>query len=233
MKTLQQQLDGFIQELDAAEDTFTQTTQELQSVDDELSQMQEALHTAEAQYTAISEELDAKLGDIEDLNAQITELTSRSEIDQTKLTELQAELETATAQAEQQTAELEKRRVEYEKQLAEVNAYKLTRDPTAGEAHTATAVSNRIDVASDGVTAQWQYENTAISSKSVVLKLQLNGQDIYTSSPLLPGQSLTQLMLNTPLAAGAYSGMAVTTVYGEDGAAQFTNRVPVEIVVAG
>ena len=41
------------------------------------------------------------------------------------------------------------------------------------------------------------------------------------------------IQLDKPLAPGEYKAMAVTTVYGDNGEAQMTTRVPVTLNVAG
>ena len=61
----------------------------------------------------------------------------------------------------------------------------------------------------------------------------LDGEIIYASDALKPGQTLDGIVLDKPLAPGEYRALAVTTVYGEDGEVQFTNRVPVTLRVAG
>ena len=133
------------------------------------------------------------------------------------------------ADAKAQGEALAAAQADYEKKLAEVEAYKLARDPANGEAHTATAVNNHIEVGADGVTAAWHYDNTAISSNPVVLKLLVDGQTVYTSRPIQPGESFDEITLDTPVAPGTYTGMAVTYVYDDQGEVQFANRVPITV----
>ena len=114
-----------------------------------------------------------------------------------------------------------------------MEAYKLSRELTDGDAHTATSVNNQIEVAADGVTATWHYDNTAISSNPVTLSLVMDGQTIYTSGDVKPGESIDQITLDAPLAPGTYQAMAVTSIYDAEGNLQFANRVPVTLNVAG
>ena len=95
----------------------------------------------------------------------------------------------------------------------------------------ATSVRNEIDVDADGVTARWHYHNTAISGRDVVLKLLLDGEPVYTSQALKPGESIDEITLDRALTTGRCDAMAVTSIYGDDGEVQFTNRVPVTLNV--
>ena len=102
---------------------------------------------------------------------------------------------------------------------------------TSGEAHISTAVENGIQVAEDGVTATWQYANSDLSGNAAILTLVLDGETIYTSEALKPGETVETLTLDKALASGEYQAMAVTTVYDAAGEAQLTSRVPVTINV--
>ena len=64
-----------------------------------------------------------------------------------------------------------------------------------------------------------------------MLELRLDGETIYTSDTLKPGDSIDQITLDKPLSAGQYDAMAVTNVYDDDGEVQFTHRVPVTLNV--
>ena len=205
----------------------------LTEADATLNDLQGQLGEAEARYNALSGELDEKLDTITGLNEQIESLNAQSETDAEQLEALQGELDAAVQEAGRQAAALEDSKADYEKKLAEVRAYKLSRELTTGDAHTATAVNNVIDVAADGVTATWHYDNTAISSNPVVLQLQVDGQTVYTSQPIQPGSSVEQVTLTAPLAPGSYDGIAVSSVYDDQGELLFANRVPVSVNVAG
>ena len=59
-----------------------------------------------------------------------------------------------------------------------------------------------------------------------------DGEAIYTSGALKPGEALEDIVLEKPLPAGSHQAIAVTTVYDKDGAPVLTTRVPVTINVA-
>ena len=229
---VQTDLGNYVGTLTTASAVIAEANAQREEADATLAEMQTLLEESETRITDISGELDEKLETIDELNEQIETLTAQSDTDAEKLADLQADLDAANAEAERQSAEIEENREEYERQLAEVEAYRVDREPAAGEAHSATSVGNEIHVAADGVTASWDYHNTDISSNPVVLSLQVEGETVYTSQPLLPGQSVDTLTLSKPLAPGSHEGLAVSTVYDEEGNVQFANRVPVTVVVA-
>ena len=121
---------------------------------------------------------------------------------------------------------------ELEDNLAEMTAYKVEHEPESGEAHLSTAVDNVIQVAADGVTGQWQYVNSELSGNSATISLTLDGETLYTSKALKPGEALESITLEKPLAPGAYKALAVSTVYDKSGEKQLVTRVPVTLNVA-
>ena len=143
----------------------------------------------------------------------------------------QEEIETQKQELEDVTAEYEYNMAEVESNLAEVEAYKLENDPEEGEAHLSTAVGSAIAVAADGVTASWQYTNSSLSGNPANVALELDGETLF-SQKLQPGETLGEITLEKPLAAGTYQAMVVTTVDGDGGEQQMKTRVPVTLTVA-
>ena len=60
----------------------------------------------------------------------------------------------------------------------------------------------------------------------------LGEEEIYRSENIAPGESVEEIVLSAPLAAGSYDAVAVTTVCDAEGNVQFTSRVPVVLEVA-
>ena len=164
--------------------------------------------------------------------AWIAALGAQAETDATQLAELQTQLTDVQAEAEAKSQELAEAQETYEKSLDELEAYRVQRDPASGEAHIATAVDNAIAVDADGVTATWQYANSDLSGNAATLSLVLDGEEIFKSAALKPGETLETITLDKKLEPGAYKALAVTTVYDEAGEAQLTTRVPVTLNVA-
>ena len=235
-----------VEALKALEEDLEQTlSEELIAGLEELSAMQDKLDATQAEVDQLSAELDEKLGTIDGLNEQIKALGEQAETDASKLEALRGELAEAQAEADAKSAalteaqaeadakseELDQARAEFADRVEELEAYKLDRDITSGEAHISTAVENGIQVAEDGVTATWQYANSDLSGNAAILTLVLDGETIYTSEALKPGETVETLTLDKALASGEYQAMAVTTVYDAAGEAQLTSRVPVTINV--
>ena len=86
-------------------------------------------------------------------------------------------------------------------------------------------------VAADGKTVEWAYTNDTISGNAVVLSIQLDGEAIYTSALLQPGETLPGFELNRVLEAGEYSAVVVESVSDAEGAIVFSTRVPVTVKV--
>jgi len=115
--------------------------------------------------------------------------------------------------------------------MAELEAYKLERELAAGEAHTAATLENVLAVAEDGKTVTWAYTNDTISGNAVVLTIEMDGEELYRSAALQPGESLPAFELNRVLEAGSYDAVAVAAVYDAEGAFVSSARVPVGIQV--
>ena len=203
-----------------------------EAMTDVVEDMQQKLEAAQADIAQLTADLQEKQAAIDELNGQIEALNGQAEADAAQVETLQAQLGAAQAEAEAQSAELAEKTEEYERQVAALEAYKVTREPAAGEAHTATAVGSVVEIEADGVTGTWEYSNSDISGNPIALSLVLDGAEIY-SAKLQPGESLDGITLNAPVAAGTYQAMAVTTVADADGEDQLTTRVPVTLHVAG
>ena len=65
----------------------------------------------------------------------------------------------------------------------------------------------------------------------MVLSIELDGEELYRSEALKPGEGLTEFALNRALEPGRYAAVAVMGVYDGDGAFVSSTRVPVEICV--
>ena len=205
----------------------------LDAAEEEVSAAKAQVDAAEEEVKQLTAELDEKLATIDSLNGEIEALGAQAETDATRLEALQAQLAEAQAEADAKIEALEDAQTEYAERVEELEAYQLTRDIVSGEAHISTAVDNAIEVAQDGVTASWQYANSNLSGNAAVLRLELNGETIYSSGSLKPGEEIDSLTLNQPLDPGTYQAMAVTTVFDDKGEPQVTTRVPVTLRVAG
>ena len=105
-------------------------------------------------------------------------------------------------------------------------------DLAAGEAHSATTATSVIEIAADGVTGTWNYENRDLSGNAVVLSILMGQTELYRSESIAPGERIEEIRLSQPLSAGAYEAVAVTAIYDADGNYLFANRIPVTLDVA-
>ena len=225
-----------VEALEAIRDSLYEAAPELEREtegDAELEALQARLTAAEEGLEQLNGELAEQQETIETLTAQIDEMSTQAETDATQLEALQAQLTEAQAEADAKTEELTAAQAAYEQYVAELEAYRVQREPASGEAHVSTSVGNVIEIADDGVTATWDYVNRDISGNAVTLSLVLDGETLYTSGALKPGEVIDSIQLGKPLEAGTYRAMAVTTVYDANGEVQLTNRVPVTLNVAG
>lgn len=213
----------------------TEAPADVQSLEAELAQTQSDLDAQRAAVTAAEAalddrqtELDAANSSIAALEAQIAEMTVGADA----LADLEAQLEAARSERDAIAAELEAARAEYERRVAELEAYLLSRELVDGEAHVATTSVREISVSADGVTAACSYANTSVSGNAVVLTLVLDGEEIYRSEALQPGDAIETVTLSRALSAGEYEAIAVAAIYDADGSCLFSSRTPVALSVA-
>ena len=203
----------------------TETSDALAELEGELTQAQQTVADLEQQLA----DGQTQIGELEN---QIAALNAQSESDSAAMDELNQKLADAQAAAAAVQAELDAARAEYERRLEELQAYRLSRDLTAGEAHSATAVANTIQIAADGVTGAWDYENRDLSGNAVVLSILMGDTELYRSESIAPGERIEEIRLSQPLSAGTYEAVAVTAIYDADGNYLFANRIPVTLDVA-
>ena len=72
--------------------------------------------------------------------------------------------------------------------------------------------------------------NSETSGNDVVFSLEVDGEVIYASDPIAPGESLQSIQLDTPLAPGNYEAIATQTTYGPDGTYLSAVRIPIALL---
>ena len=204
IEDLNTQVEEHAQALEEVQTQLAETQEEVQAHQEALEQAKEEIQAKEETLAQAKEEIQAK----EETLAQVQE---EAQAQQEAMAQTQAELED---------------------NLAKMTAYKVEHEPESGEAHLSTAVDNVIQVAADGVTGQWQFVNSELSGNSATISLTLDGETLYTSKALKPGEALESITLEKPLAPGAYKALAVSTVYDKSGEVQLVTRVPVTLNVA-
>ena len=231
------ELDAALEELEGQRAALAASADSLEALEGELADAQggvdrlsAAIAESDARIAALEAELSAleaqSASDGEAAQAQIEALNAQIEDEQARAAELIAQLEAANARLEAANAELEKK-------LAELQAYSLSRELTDGEAHAAATLAGEIAIDADGKTARWRYSNDLLSGNEVVLSIEMDGEELYRSEALAPGEAIEQFELSRALEPGEQILTAVTNIYAPDGAFLSATRIPVRAVYGG
>ena len=120
----------------------------------------------------------------------------------------------------------------YETVIATEQAYHVTREASGeGERYSSYSVGNSVAVAADGVSGTVALANDVQSAGSFTMELVLDGETIYTSEAIAPGEKLEAITLEQPLAPGQYEAIIEIKKYDDDGNYIFGQRQPVTITV--
>ena len=168
---------------------------------------------------------------IAELEAQIAALTGQGELNSAQISELNTLIEAEQARVAELSEQLKSAEAERDRYLAALEAYRIDRNPSAGEAHAASTMNNRIAVGADGTSASWRYVNNTASGNSVVLRIEQNGEELYRSEPIAPGAELSSFTLSRALTSGEQDAVAVISVCDADGSVVSSQRVSVTIIV--
>ena len=235
LDALKEQLGMYVEELNVALDEINAQEAALAESVDSIELLEAELVSAQENVSTLNAAIIDGQNTIAQLQAQVDALSAENE---SNSAESQAQIDALNAQitAEQEkidalSDELAAANAQLEKLLAELEVYRLERELTDGEAHTAATLEEVLTVAADGKSVAWAYTNNTISGNAVVLSIQLDGEELYASAPLQPGESLPAFELSRALDAGEYEAVAVASVYDADGSFVSSTRVPVKIQV--
>ena len=73
--------------------------------------------------------------------------------------------------------------------------------------------------------------NGADSGNDMIFELRVGDETVYTSEAVAPGETVSEIRLDAPLAPGNYDAVIVQTVYAPDGAQRTAMRVPVTLII--
>ena len=235
----------------ATQEPTQKPTQEpsAQPTEDTAAALTEEMETLRQENQRLQAELDGK-ADVEtrlanaqtelaDTKAELAQAQADLESARTGHTDTAADLETEKSARAQAESDLEQARAELtqtQTKLADtqkaLEAYRLAfAGEEEGSRHSATALDQTVQVASDGVTATYLLENTAASGNSLSFRLEVAGEEVFASEKLAPGQSITTFQLENPLTAGEYEGALTVITYGKDGVASSKMTTPVTVIV--
>ena len=235
LTALDLEMRGYVRELDSALVLIVGKEAELAATDDGIANLESELAQSQARVDELTASIEASQSTIQELEAQVAELTAQSETDNAQaaaqIEELNARIAAEEAKVDELTRQLAIANAELEARNAELAAYRLDRELVEGEAYTASTMGDVIRIAADGVHVEWSYTNDSISGNAVVLSILLDGEELYRSAQIQPGESVEGIALNRALSAGSYPAMAVMSVYDAEGAVVSATRVPVTIQV--
>ena len=235
LTALDLEMRGYVRELDSALVLIVGKEAELAATDDGIANLESELAQSQARVDELTASIEASQSTIQELEAQVAELTAQSETENAQaaaqIEELNARIAAEEAKVDELTRQLAIANAELEARNAELAAYRLDRELVEGEAYTASTMGDVIRIAADGVHVEWSYTNDSISGNAVVLSILLDGEELYRSAQIQPGESVEGIALNRALSAGSYPAMAVMSVYDAEGAVVSATRVPVTIQV--
>ena len=234
LTALDVEMAGYVRQLNDALALVAVEDVEKDASADSIAALEAELAQTQARVDELTESIAASERTIQELETQLAELTAQSESDNALAASQIEALNARIAEEEQNVAELssqlEAANAELQACIAELEAYRLDRELVEGDAYTASTLGDVLKVA-DGVRVEWSYTNDSISGNAVVLSILLDGEELYRSGRIQPGESLEGITLNRALESGSYEAVAVMSVYDAEGTVVSATRVPVTIQV--
>ncbi len=199
------------------------------------AEMELQLEQAQAHAEELSAALTKSEETIATLEEELEDLRNQHQSDsadaEARIEELNAQIEKEKLNAQELGDRVQEARDQLDHLYAELAVYKMERELGEGEAYSAATLENEIVVAAGEAAAHWQYVNDARSGNEVILSIELDGEEIYRSASLLPGEMLENFQFDRVLESGKYEAVAVTRIYDEAGELRSTTRMPVVINV--
>ena len=245
---VQAQLDAANEQLESVNAELESRSAELETANAELESSEAAMRETEAQLAAANQSVadlqaqiessDAAIAELEgEIAAAEAELTAANDKSAEQKTALEAQIaslnddlaaeQSALAEAKAAHAQAQ---AEFEQRLSELRAYHIEREVSAGESYLATQTGDMLVFDQTGLAVDATLANSENSANNVVFTLEVDGEVIYTSEPIAPGESVSSIQLEAPLAPGNYEAMAIQTAYAADGASLTAVRIPITIL---
>ena len=99
-----------------------------------------------------------------------------------------------------------------------------------GESSLATQTGDMLVFDATGLATDVTLVNSENNANNVVFTLEIDGEAIYTSEPVAPGEAITSIQLEDPLPTGNYEALATQTAYAADGTYMTAVRIPITIL---
>ena len=233
LSELKGSLNTYVDDLNGALSEISQQQAELEASADSISELEKSLGDAQTRVDELTAEIEQSNAAVGDLQAQIDALQAehQSACDEAdaRIDALNQQMAEEQARVDALNAQLIEAQALLEKYEAQLRVYMLARDLSEGEAYTAATLSDCIIVEAGSAHASWGYANNALSGNDVVITLEMDGEELFRSAALKPGEALDTFELNRVLEAGEYEAVAIASVY-RDGESVSATRVPVEII---
>ncbi|NLF27164.1 MAG: hypothetical protein GX592_04640, partial [Clostridiales bacterium] len=215
--------------------TISELEQKIASTEGALADANASVVALEGQIETGNRTISELEQEIDDAEAMLSETSSAA---QSMKAELESQLESLNADLADEKASLVEVQAEYRQaqdefaaRLEELQAYRIERSLREGESYLSTELGSVLVFDESGVEGTAAIVNTVRSGNSMVFELVLDGEVIFSSAPIAPGESLESIRLEVPLAKGNYEALAVQKTFAEDGTYVSGVRVPVTLIV--
>lgn len=209
-----------------AAEQLTEAQAENDSLKAELDSANAELATAEAELDAATAELEIVKAEADTAKTELETATAELETAKAELETAKAELNTAQADVERLQAENEALRGDLE--AADARVAKLENELNgyrSADAAVGTEVGDNVRVS--GKQAEFGYTNNA--GLQAVCTLKLDGEALFVSEKLAPGENIESFELTKELAQGTYEAEFTVELYREDGSVSTRTILPVTI----
>lgn len=187
---------------DALEESLNAINADLESAQQDLAQAQQDIALKDTSLTDAQSELEA-------LKVQVFDLEAAQTSAQEELTALQSELDAANERVAQ-----------LDEQLA-----------AEGESYLSTQLGSVIVFDQAGLVGDVTIVNNVNSGNAMVLEIEMDGETIFVSDAIAPGESLESIALEAALSSGNHAAIAIQKTYDAGGVYLSGVRIPVTLIV--
>lgn len=202
-------------ELDAVKAENEGLNTEIDTIQSENERLSSELETVKAENVSLSEEIETVRGENAALNSELSEANLNNE-------ELMVHLDEALA---------ENLRLEDELDIVYSSLAHTDVQLQAYRSDAEYELSDVINIASDGVSAEYTYVCTAAEGNTVVCELSVDDMTVFASDKMVSGDSFSAFELNVPLSSGSCEALLTVITYRQDNSIASRITMPVMVVV--
>ena len=216
-------------ELDAVKAENESLSAELDAAKAENETLEAELNTAVSENEDLSSKIETISAENERLNGEMEAAYSENELLSSALDdattsngELGEQLEAALADNERLAGELDVANAQLDVVDMQLRAYR-------GDAE--YELSDIINVAADGMSAEYHYACSASEGNFTVCELSIADEVIFVSDKMVSGDSIEGFVLIRPLESGSHEALLTELNYRQDGSIASRISMPVMVVV--